>query len=189
MVSRAAGSGVAAFQRVARLVVAALVVAVALGGCASGPRSPAPEATTTSVTGAGDTSAPVDPRRACTVRALGVLDRWDRARATAYADGDAANLRRLYAARSRAGAADVRVLRRYAERGLAVTRMRRQVLDAHARSCTPTRLRLRVTDRLVGARVEGAGFRRRLPGTQVRRWLLTLERTGRGWVLARVVDP
>jgi hypothetical protein len=121
------------------------------------------------------------------VGALDVLHRWDRARGSAYAVGSAASLRRLYVARSEAGAADLRLLRRYAARGLVVTGMRRQVLEAHVRRSTSRRLVLRVTDRLVGAVAVGSDGRRRLPSAGPHPWVLTFRRTGHRWLLERVV--
>ena len=126
-----------------------------------------------------------DARR--TLRALGVLHRWDSARASAYAAGDPERLRHLYTAGSRAGAADVQLLERYAARGLVVRGMRRQVLAVRVRRWTDRRLTLHVTDRLVGAVAVGAGVRQPLPVTGVHRWGLTFERTGRRWVVGRVL--
>jgi hypothetical protein len=168
-------------------VVAVLLLTGGLCGCASG--SPTAQRGSGSVTAAAAPAAPAHHgrTRACTVRGLGVLDRWDRARAAAYAHGDAARLRRLYAAGSGTGAADVQVLRRYAARGLVVAGMRRQVLDARARGCTGKWLVLRVTDRLAGAVAVGRGLRHRLPSTGDHRWLLTFRAAGHRWVLARAL--
>lgn len=165
-----------------------------LVGCASGGRG-APGATRPE-RGSGDRAEPAatpargvaDRRRTCTLRALRVLDRWDRARATAYARGDVARLRHLYAAGSPAGAADARVLEAYAERGLVVTRMRRQVLAARGRVCAEDRLVVAVTDRLVGARVVGRGGEWRLPAPRTHRWVLRFEAGARRWRLASVTS-
>jgi hypothetical protein len=158
-------------------VCLALTVTVALGGCSSEPADglhlPA-----------GPVSSAEAPSR--TVQALAVLHRWDRQRAAAYAAGDAVRLRRLYVPGSAVGAADVRLLRRYAERGLVVSGMRRQVLRVHVRRWSRDRLVLRVTDRLVGA-VAVAGRRRTLlPSTTVHRWELRFVRSGRRWLVALV---
>jgi hypothetical protein len=89
--------------------------------------------------------------------ALAILRAWDRARARAYASGDIAALRRLYLPGSSAGRADAALLRGYLERGLRVTGMRMQVLEARVLQREPDLLRLRVTDRLTHAVAEVAG--------------------------------
>ncbi|MGZ4581974.1 MAG: hypothetical protein ACXVXG_15175 [Nocardioidaceae bacterium] len=98
--------------------------------------------------------APAGPVEAPAIR---VLRGWDRARAQAYAAGDLAALRRLYLPGSRAGAADLAVLRRYVARGIRVTGMRMQLLAVDVRVHTPRLLQLRVTDRLTHAEAVGVG--------------------------------
>lgn len=87
----------------------------------------------------------------------GVLAGWDRRRAAAWAAGDVARLRGLYVDRSRAGAADVRLLRSYVARGLRVEGLASQVLRLEVVDRGPRRLVLRVADRVVGGRAVGAG--------------------------------
>jgi hypothetical protein len=58
----------------------------------------------------------------------GVLAGWDERRADAWARADAGALADLYAPGSRSGAADVRLLRAYARRGLRVEGLTTQVL-------------------------------------------------------------
>lgn len=90
-----------------------------------------------------------------------VLAGWDRERARAWAEGDVSVLRSLYADGSRAGAADVGLLRAWLARGLRVEGMAAQVLALEVVDRGRRRLVLRVTDRVVGARAVGAGVRPR----------------------------
>lgn len=95
--------------------------------------------------------------------AAGVLRAWDEQRAAAYAEGSVRQLRQLYVAGSTAGRSDVRVLRGYRARGLVVEGMRTQVLALRVLVQRPGRLRVEVTDRLVGAVAVGSDVRVRLP--------------------------
>lgn len=108
-------------------------------------------------------SRPVEATPAGAVAPFAVLRQWDRARADAYATADPEALGELYVTGSAAGAADVRLLRDYRRRGLRVEHMRMQVLASEVELRTTDRVRLRVTDRLVGAVVVGSGVRRPLP--------------------------
>ena len=83
--------------------------------------------------------------------ATDLLRAWDVQRSAAYAAGSSRMLRDLYVAGSGAGAADVRLLREYRERGYRVVGMRMQLLALRVLEEQPARLRLRVTDRLDGA--------------------------------------
>jgi hypothetical protein len=108
-------------------------------------------------------------------RAAAVLHAWDADRAAAYARGDRAALRGLYAPGSRAGVRDLRVLQAYVERGLVVRGLRTQVLSLRVLTRSRNRLTLEVTDRLVGGRVVvgsarrdgGVGLPRDAPTTRV----------------------
>jgi hypothetical protein len=176
-----------------------LAMVLALSGCA--PDAPRPQrsgAASEALAAAGTGAAAAVPepapaghqeRRPRTVRSLAVLHRWDTARASAYASGDVERLRRLYATGSGAAAADVRVLRRYTARGLVITGMRRQVLEAQVRHWSGHRLVLRLTDRLVGAVAVGGATRTPLPTAGFHRWLLELRREDRRWVLSRIEEP
>jgi hypothetical protein len=84
--------------------------------------------------------------------AAAVLHQWDADRAAAYARGDPGALRRLYTRGSAAGVRDLRVLHAYVERGLVVRGLRTQVLSLRVLTADPGRLRLEVTDRLLGGR-------------------------------------
>ncbi len=126
---------------------------------------------------------PPDPRVA---EAIGVLRDWDERRASAYASGDRRALRDLYARGSRAGAADLRLLRSYAERGLVVRGMATQLLAVEPRDIDERRLVLRVRDRLVGATAEGAAARVLLPSDRPTTRVVTLERSGANGVVSSV---
>lgn len=80
-----------------------------------------------------------------------VLRAWDAARADAWLRGDVDALAALYAPRSRAGAHDVAMLRRWNARGRRVTRLTTQVLRLRVVHEGPRRLVLVVTDRAARA--------------------------------------
>jgi hypothetical protein len=113
---------------------------------------------------------------------LRVLSEWDRLRSEAYASGDVAALRALYASGSATGRRDVELLRAYADRGLSVREMRMQVLACEVRFASAQRLRLVVTDRLQEAVVAGV----RLPVDRASRRVVTFVRPGGRWVVAEV---
>jgi hypothetical protein len=115
-----------------------------------------------------------------------ILAGWDRRRSTAWAEGDAAGLRRLYADGSRAGAADVRHLRAWQERGLTVEGMETQVLALEVVERTPTRLALVVTDRVVGGRAVGGADPVTLPADRASTRLVELVRVGERWLVEEV---
>ncbi|HSU03329.1 MAG TPA: hypothetical protein VLK03_12320 [Nocardioides sp.] len=85
----------------------------------------------------------------------GILAAWDVRRSAAWAAGDREALRSLYAAGSRTGAADVRLLHHYRRRGLTVEGLRTQVLALDVVERSAGRLVLVVTDRVVGGRAVG----------------------------------
>jgi hypothetical protein len=97
--------------------------------------------------------------------ALRVLREWDARRSRAYARADVAGLRALYVPGSRTGDADAALLRTYRERGLRVTEMRTQILQARVVRAGATRICVVVTDLLVVATVD--------------------DRLGGGWTLPR----
>lgn len=123
------------------------------------------EASTEASTGAstGAATGAVTDAPARVPLAVAVLRRWDTARARAFEQGDPVRLRALYLPRSRAGGADVRLLRSYLRRGLRVTGMRTQVLSVNVLLERPGRVRLRVVDRLAGAEVVDLATGRRVP--------------------------
>jgi hypothetical protein len=119
-----------------------------------------------------------------------MLHIWDEQRAAAYASGSARRLRDLYVPGSSAGAADLRVLRGYRERGLRVTRMRTQVLSLSVLDRRGGWRLLAVTDRLVGAVAVRAGRRVQLPRDRATSHMITIMRGGDGrWRVAEVTDP
>lgn len=117
------------------------------------------------------------------VAALAVLRSWDRARAAAWAAGDAQALRALYAPRSEAGREDAGMLRRWRARGLRVEGMGMQVLTLDVRARSSGRLVLVVRDRLVGATAVGHGRRITLPRDEPTTRRLELRRVSGRWVL------
>jgi hypothetical protein len=120
------------------------------------------------------------------VEAASVLNAWDTARAEAWAAGSVPALRRLYA--DGAGERDVRLLRDYRRRGLAVHGLRVQVLALDVLRHRPGEWRLRVTDRVVaGVAVDHDGARRPLPRDQATTREVRLVRADAGWQVAEVV--
>jgi hypothetical protein len=122
-------------------------------------------------------------------RALGVLRAWDGRRAAAYRAGSAGRLLSLYTTGSVAGAADARLLRRYRDRGLRVVGMRTQVLAVRVLRSDRGHLRLRVSDRLVGAVAVRGRQRQPLPRDAASGRVVGLVRAGDGrWRVASVTD-
>jgi|GEM_PF-2416921 len=124
------------------------------------------------------------------VASLAVLRDWDRARSAAWARGDVAALRRIYAAGSSVGAHDVAMLRRWVDRGLRVRRMVMQVLTVELRVRTGRRIVLDVTDRLADAAavVAGRGEQQPLPRDGLTTRRLSFRLTGGRWVLAAAYE-
>lgn len=123
---------------------------------ASRSGGPSPSGSTTAVdpahlrlSGSPTGAAVAPPARGPVVRAADVLRAWDKHRAQAWAEGDVAGLRELYV--DRAGVADVRLLRRYADRGYRVEGLTTQLLAVDVLERRPGRWLLRVTDRLARA--------------------------------------
>lgn len=119
-----------------------------------------------------------------THRAGAILRAWDAARAEAYAAGSAADLARLY--EGDAGAADVRLLRDYLDRGLRVDQMEVQVLGLEVLSSGAGECRLRVTDRLRRAVAVGAEHRTALPRDEPSTRVVRFVRRDGGWLVADV---
>ena len=118
----------------------------------------------------------------------GILAEWDERRSAAWADADPAALRALYAQGSRAGAADVRLLRRYVVRGLRVTGLRTQVLSLEVVESDDDLLSVRVTDRIVGGRASGGGESVRLPADRASTRRIDLVKVGERWLVDEVRD-
>lgn len=117
-----------------------------------------------------------------------ILAAWDERRAAAWAAGDAEALTRMYVAGSRTGAADVRLLRHYRERGLSVTGLTTQVLALDVAVESPSRLVLVVTDRLVAGRAVGGGAQVALPADRASTRRVVLRREGGRWLVVEARD-
>lgn len=136
--------------------------------------------------GSGPSAPPADVATPVGVDAASeVLATWDARRSAAWAGGDVAGLQRLYADGSRTGAADVRLLRRYRDRGLRVEGLTTQVLALDVVGRTPRRLVLLVTDRVAGGAAVGGATPVPLPSDRAstRRVVLVRE-PGEDWVVA-----
>ena len=165
-------------------VVATLVVALAGStGQVAGPgKSRAAQA-------APEPTADRTPDRAPDQRgAAAVLAAWDARRSAAWAAGDVAELASLYADGSRTGAADVRLLRHYRERGLRVEGLTTQVLALRVVRRTPDRLVLRVVDRVVGATAVGGPVPVALPTDRASTRTVVLVGGAGRWVVAEARD-
>lgn len=138
--------------------------------------------------GPSDAVAAVD-RDAARVPGAAVLHAWDRRRARAYADGDAAALRGLYVRGSVAGERDVRTLRRYDRRGFRVVGMRMQVLALEVLAHRRGLWRLEVTDRLQRASAVRHGTPVALPRDAASTRVVTLVRSDDGWRVRSVAAP
>lgn len=126
---------------------------------------------------ASDAGSPVD-----------VLHAWDQRRAAAYAAGSVEGLRRLYVDGSTAGRADVRMLRRYVARALVVDGMATQVLSLDVLRVRPSTVRLRVTDRLVGAEARSPTRSWPLPRDSPSSRVVTLRYVEGRWLMAAVTE-
>jgi hypothetical protein len=119
-------------------------------------------------------------RRAGLVAGLAVLHAWDARRARAWALSDAHGLRALYVRGSRAGQADVRLLRAYTARRLVVRRLVTQVLEVRVLERTPHTMTLRVVDLVAGGVVTRDDRARALGTTRpVRRTIVFRHADGR----------
>lgn len=159
-------------------VVATMVVTLARPGepAADGPATAAVVRDGSS-RGVGTTPGPAQ-----------VLAEWDERRSAAWAAGDTDALEGLYAAGSRAGAADVRLLRRYRDRGLTVEGLATQLLGLRVVERSSRRIVLVVTDRVVAGRVVGGPAPVALPSDRASVRRILLVRPGRAWLVAEVRD-
>ena len=118
-----------------------------------------------------------------------ILAAWDERRASAWAAGDAEALEGLYVTGSRAGAADLRLLRHYRERGLTVADLATQVLALEVVERSEARLVLVVTDRVVGGRAVGPDASPiALPADRASTRRIVLVRQGGTWLVAEARD-
>jgi hypothetical protein len=157
-------------SRTRSLAVLLLSALLALTGCAASPPK----------------QAAVRPVGAVEDPASAALRAWDERRAAAYAAGAVGELRRLYVRGSAAGASDVRLLEEYVERGLVIVGMRMQVLALDVLRSAPRSMRLRVTDRLVGAEARGTTGVLPLPRDQASTRVVTLRQVAGAWRVASV---
>lgn len=129
--------------------------------------------------------APAPPARGPVVRAAAVLRAWDERRARAWTAGDVPGLWELYV--DGAGAADVRLLRRYLDRHLRVEELTTQLLAVEVLGRGPDLWLLRVTDRVAAGVVADGQERTRLPHDGAETRLIRLVRDGDGaWRVAEV---
>lgn len=117
-----------------------------------------------------------------------LLAEWDGRRAAAWSSGDPLALEGLYAAGSRTGARDVRLLRHYLERGLTVEGLATQLLALDVVERSAGRLVLLVTDRVVGGRAVGGPAPVTLPADRASTRLIVLVRAGESWLVAEARD-
>lgn len=161
-----------------RAVVIGLLVAAGLLVGSAGARllvhasSPArqPVAPTTF---APTTFAPAPPE------AVAIWSGWAAQRAAAYAAGSPEALARLYA--DGAGAGDVAVLRRYADRGLRVVGLTEQVLSVRVRQRSDDGVTLVLVSRLAAAVARGEHGEVALPTGRTRRRVVALRRDDGQW--------
>jgi hypothetical protein len=149
-----------------------------------------PAAATPAATPVSTSATPARPPGAARLRAREVLRRWDARRAEAWATGDVRGLRALYAPGAPVGRVDARMLASYVDRGLTVRGLRTQVLALRVLATAQDRLRLRVTDRVVGGEaVDGAGRVAALPVDRASERVVVLRRVAGEWRVARVRAP
>ena len=120
------------------------------------------------------------------VVAAAALHGWDARRERAWATQDARALRALYAPRSGAAAADVRLMGEYAARRLVVRRIVTQVLDLQVLHLDARRVRIRVLDRVAGGVVAGRGTTRPLGRTPPTARVVELRRLEGAWRVVSV---
>ena len=172
-----------------RIATTAVVCGAVTAGCASYDGGARPRVPHRPVTARVSRQTPANQPRAAVLRppAITVLHDWDRRRARAWATGDVRALADLYAPGSRAGRADVALLRSYLQRGLLVRGLRMQVFAVKVLRHRHRRWRLLVTDRLQRAVAFGAGTAVPLPRDRASTRVVSLVRADDGrWRVAAV---
>jgi len=152
------------------------------------PAGLAAAATTRAPSPTAEPPAPAEPVPA-TGRWAETLAGLDLARSDAFAAGDPAGLRAVYAAGSPALARDTRVLRRLADAGLRAEGLRLTTTTVHPVGRSAGRVRLAVTDLMPAYRLVDAGgtvVERRV-GRGPRSWTVELAADGQGWRVYDVV--
>lgn len=180
-------------RRLGRLLVVfvlVLLVGASATGCGAlgAAQRPARPTTSPEPTSVPTPSAPVEGSvRAARERAVRVLSEWDARRSAALAVGDAAALRRLYVRDSPLARADVRMLRRYQQRGVRLTSVSQQVVSVQVRVSSARAVEVGVVERLAVAhvRTQGPGAELRpLATTRYARRELRFVRSADGWRLS-----
>lgn len=162
-------------------LVATLVVTVARPGeTPVGPPGPAAARSLE--------ARPSEAQPSGTGSASEVLTDWDARRSAAWAAGDVDALAGLYTEGSRTGAADVRLLGHYRDRGLTVVGLTTQLLAVTVVQRGPRRLVLDVTDRVVAGRAVGGSRPVSLPTDRASTRRVVLVRPGRTWLVAEACD-
>lgn len=116
-------------------------------------------------------------------RAVDVLHAWDVQRAGAWAAGDVTALGELYRPGSSAGRQDVAALQRWRRQGWVVTGVGRQVTALTVLAADSDMVRVRMTDRLVGAVARRGARERHLPAGTFRERTVQWRRSGTTWQL------
>ena len=116
-------------------------------------------------------------------RAVDVVHAWDARRADAWARADAAALSALYREGSSAGRRDLEALRAWQRRGWVVSGISRQVRSLEVEVAQDDVVRLRLTDRLVGAVARRGSQERHLPAGAFRERTVQWRRIGTQWRL------
>jgi hypothetical protein len=158
---------------------------------ASSPAGPSPVVSSPAAS-SRPTYSPAAPSPAAgpaSTRWAGTLDRLDRARSAAFARGDPAGLRAVYARGAPALSRDEDVLARLAEAGLRARGLRLTATTVAVAGRSAGRVRLAVSDvmppyRLVDA--VGTVVAER-PGRGAQSWIVVLARDGRAWRVYDVV--
>ena len=172
--------------RCVRLLLLLLLLAALTAGCSPPVGDPVTDAapsrapSSLSIAPSGDrTTASPD------TRALRVLRRWDADRAAALTRRDRRALRSLYAPGTGLARADIELLAGYARRGLRLTAVRHQVVDAEVMLSGAGVVEISVVERLASVRVADDGGRERsLPTSPFERRRLRFERVGGVWRLS-----
>lgn len=115
-----------------------------------------------------------------------VLDRWAAARSAAWSTGDVTALRGLYTRGSPAGRADVRMLRRYLDRGLRVAGLQTQLFSARVLASRRDRLVVRVVERVTGGVAVDGDRCAELPRDRPVTRTVSLRRVGDRWRVATI---
>jgi hypothetical protein len=162
-----------------------MLACLLVGACACGADAGVGRTTRSATADRVEAIAAPSPSPDGLADALDVLRGWDARRAAAWREQDRPALRSLYVPGSSALAADLALLRAYAERRLVVRRLESQVFAAQVLHRSPRVLRLRVHDRTSATVRNGTGRETVRVSEPVRR-ILELRLVGGGWRMASV---